>query len=82
MFSLIKERVYVLSHFSRVRLFATPWTIARQAPLSKNTGVGCHALLKGIFLTQGLNQHLLCLLHWQVGSLPPVSLGKPLKREI
>ena len=29
----------------------------------KNTGVGCHAVLKGIFLTQGLNPHLLCLLH-------------------
>ena len=26
---------------------------------SKNTGVGCHALLQGIFLTQGLNQGLL-----------------------
>ena len=25
---------FVLSHFSRVRLFATPWTVARQAPLS------------------------------------------------
>ena len=24
---------------------------------SKNTGVGCHALLQGIFLTQGLNLH-------------------------
>jgi len=24
----------MLSHFSHVRLFATPWTIARQAPLS------------------------------------------------
>ena len=23
----------MLSHFSRVRLFATPWTVARQAPL-------------------------------------------------
>ena len=22
----------------------------------KNTGVGCHALIQGIFLTQGLNQ--------------------------
>ena len=31
----------------------------------KNTGVGCHILLQGIFLTQGLNLHLLCLLHWQ-----------------
>ena len=26
----------------------------------KNTGEGCHALLQGIFPTQGLNQHLLC----------------------
>ena len=25
---------------------------------SKNTGVGCHALLQGIFLTQGLNPGL------------------------
>ena len=28
----------------------------------RNTGVGCHFLLQGIFLTQGLN---LRLLHWQ-----------------
>ena len=35
----------------------------------KNTGVGCPALLQGIFLTQGSNMHLFCLLHWQVGSL-------------
>ena len=27
----------------------------------KNTGVGCHVLLQGIFLTQGLNLVLLCL---------------------
>ena len=33
----------------------------------KNTGVGCHSLLQGIFLTQGSN---LCLLHWQADSLP------------
>ena len=33
----------------------------------KNTEVGCHFLLQGIFLTQGSNLHLL---HWQVGSLP------------
>ena len=25
----------------------------------KNTGVGCHALLQGIFQTQGLNLHLM-----------------------
>ena len=32
-----------------------------------DTGVGCHFLLQGIFLTQGSN---LCLLHWQADSLP------------
>ena len=29
----------------------------------KNTGMGCHALFQGIFTTQELNPHLLCLLH-------------------
>ena len=38
----------------------------------KNTGVDWHALLQGIFPTQGLNQCLLCFLHWQVGYLPLV----------
>ena len=28
-----------------------------------NTGVGCHTLFQGIFLIQGLNTSLLCLLH-------------------
>ena len=36
----------------------------------KNTGVDFHALLHGIFLTQGLIPRLLRLLRWQVGSLP------------
>ena len=36
---------------------------------SKNTGVGFHTFLQVIFLTQELNTHLLCLLHWQAGSL-------------
>ena len=46
-------------------LLATPWTIAHQASLSmgfptrKNTGVGCHLLLQGIFPTQGWNPRLL-----------------------
>ena len=42
----------------------------------KNTGVGCHVLLRGIFLTQGWNPHLLYLLHCQVGSLPLAPPGK------
>ena len=28
------QHACILSHFSRVRLFVTPWTVARQAPLS------------------------------------------------
>ena len=31
----------------------------------------CHFLLQGSFLIQGLNPHLLGLLHWQADSLPP-----------
>ena len=54
-----------------------PLTAAHQAPLSmefsrQNTGVGCHFLLQGIFLTQGSN---LYHLHWRVDSLPLVPLG-------
>ena len=30
----------------------------------KNIWADCHFLLQGIFPTQGLNQHFLCLLHW------------------
>ena len=36
----------------------------------KSSGVGCHFLLQGIIPTQGLNPHLLCLLHLQTDSLP------------
>ena len=31
----------------------------------------------GLFLTQGSNPHLFCLLHWQAVSLPVVLPGKP-----
>ena len=67
---------------SHVRLFITLWIIACQAPMSKgflgkNTGVGCHALLQGIFPIQGLNLALLHLLHWQASSLPLAPPGKP-----
>ena len=43
----------------------------------KDTGVGCHFLLQGIFLIQGLNLSLLQLLHWQVGSLQLEPPEKP-----
>ena len=39
-----------------------------------NTGVGCHFLLQGTFMTQGSNQHLL---RWPADSLPLVPPGKP-----
>ena len=43
----------------------------------QDTKVGCHALLHRIFLTQGSNPRLLCLLHWQSGSLLSEPAGKP-----
>ena len=51
--------------------FFCPW-----GSLGKNTGVGCHAFHQGLSPTQGSNQHLLCLLHWQSGSLPLAPPGK------
>ena len=51
--------------------FLYPW----DSP-SKNTGVDCQFLLQGIFPTQEWKLHLLCLLHWQAGSLPQVPSGK------
>ena len=47
----------------------------------KNTGVGCRALLQGIFPTHGTTLCLLHLLHWQAGSLPRVPPGKLCSRE-
>ena len=66
-----------------VWLFTTPWTVAHQVPLSmkfpgKNTGMGFHFLLQGIFLTQGSNLHLLCFLNCQSRSLPAKPPGKTL----
>ena len=55
-----KVKVKSLSH---VRLLATPWTAAYQAPLSmdfpgKSTGMGCHCLLRDICM------HIANLLCW------------------
>ena len=41
----------------------------------KNTGVNCHFLLQGLFLTQGSNLSLLHLLYWQVDTSPLSQLG-------
>jgi len=51
-------------------------SVHRDSP-GKNPGVGCHALLQGIFLTQGSNPSLLYLLYWQASSLPLAPPGKP-----
>ena len=67
-----------MKSLSHVRLLATSWTAAYQAPppmgfsrqewgaiafsLGKNTGVDCHALLQRIFPTQGLYPGLP---HWR-----------------
>ena len=75
-FSPIVKQLYsnVVSHFSRIllRLLLCPG----DSP-GKNSGVGCHFLLQGIFRPSDQTRVSLCLLHWHVGSLPLVSPGKP-----
>ena len=73
----------ILSHPGHVQLFATPWTVARQAPLliefSRQEywrGLPCPPQ-GDFFSTQGLNPHLLGLLRWQMGSLPLHHLRNP-----
>ena len=46
-----------------------PWGSCPWDSPGKNTGVGCHAPLQGIFPTQRSSLSLQCLLHWQAGSL-------------
>ena len=70
----------MLSCCSLVRLCATLFTVARQAPLSMGFSRQehcCHALLWGSFPTQGSNPHLSRHLHWQMDSLPLAPPGKP-----
>ena len=43
----------------------------------KKTRVGCHFFLQGVLSTQGSNSCLLCLLYWQVDSLPLCHQGSP-----
>ena len=72
----------MFSHFSCVWLFATLCTAVHQAHLSMRFSrqvywSGLHTLLQGIFLTQGSNPCLLCLLYWQMGSLLLTPPRKP-----
>ena len=66
----------------RIRLFASPWTTALQAPLAygifqaRTLEWVAIFLLQAIFSTQGSNPHLFYLLHSQEESLPLVPPGK------
>ena len=66
------------SHFSHIWLFVTPWTIAHQAPLSM--GFSRHEYWSGLPcppLGDLSDPGILCLLYWQLGSLPLAPPGKP-----
>ena len=71
--------VFVLA-LSHVQLFVTPWTVAHQVPLSRNSlgkksGVGCHDLLQRVFLNQRSNPYFVSP-DWQVDTLRLAPPGK------
>ena len=68
----IKSGEFVFTHAWLSARIPSPWNFP-----GKNTGVGCHFFLQGIFPTQGSNPGLFCLLHWQANSLPLCHLGNP-----
>ena len=61
------------SIFPSIRVFCNGSPLPWDFP-SKNTGVGCHLLLQGIFLMQGSKSVSPA---WQVGSLPLSHQGGP-----
>ena len=72
---------------SHVRLFATPWTITCQVPLSMEFSrqeywSGLPFPPSGDLPTQGSNLHFFCLLYWQVDSLPLAPSGKSFKHHV
>ena len=59
----VRQRAYMLSHFSRVQLSVTLRTTAPHSSVhgilqARILGMGCHALLQGILLTQGSSLRL------------------------
>ena len=51
---------FLRSHGLQPARLLCPWD-----SLGKNNEVGCHVLLQGIFLTQGSNLFVLCLLRYR-----------------
>ena len=60
-------------HVQQLARLLGPWDFS-----GKNTGVGCRALLQGIFPTKRLNACLRYLMNWQTRCLPLVPPGKPI----
>ena len=65
---------YMLSHFNHVWLFVTLWTVTHQTSLPMEycrqeywSELPCPLLED--YLNAGMEPYLLCLLHWQTGSL-------------
>ena len=65
---------YIIRNPACVCMLLYPW----DSP-GKNTKVGCHTFLQGIFPTQGLNLSLLSLLYRQAGPTQLAPPGKPLE---
>ena len=77
------EGSLLLLYFSGIRLLVTPWTVAHQAPLS--TGFSRQEYWSGLpcppsrdLPDPGIELVILCLLLWQLGSLPLAPPGSPL----
>ena len=80
-FILVDWNACLPRQFSRVRLFATLWTVACQSLLSM--GILQAMILEWVAMlsSKGSSRpwhhtHVFCLLHWQVGSLSLVPPGK------
>ena len=74
--------ITIVSHFSHVWLFVTPWIVARQAPLfmgfsRQEHWSGLPRLSSGDLPDPGIEPAFLCLLHWRADSLTLAPPGKP-----
>ena len=72
----------MLSCFSHVRLFATPWTVPHQAPLPMEFSIqeywsGLPCPPPGDLPDPGIEPASLTFPAWQAGSLPLAPPGKP-----